>query len=222
MQRFAWLQQHWYNPRVILDIGANTGEWTHSILRIFPNARVKLFEANPNCAADLRQRFSECEIFIGLLGNENKPDVLFYIDPYNPKGTGCSIMKELTTQYKYATPVMLQMHSLDDLVADRAEIIKIDVQGAEKLVLEGGLKTLQRADFVLMELNVLQYNEGAPMLAEMVAYMEEKGFQVFDCVEHHQHMGYCIQLDFIFINKRSKVFPTLTLDGVEFKNTEEL
>jgi FkbM family methyltransferase len=222
MNRFSWLKHKGYQPKTILDIGANTGEWTHQMSRIFPEAKFIMFEANPNCEQDLRSKCPHVTTHICLLGNENKKNVPFYMNPSNNKCTGCSMMKELTASYKNAKEITLDMHRLDDIVQERADIIKIDVQGAELLVLEGGLNTLSRADFVLMEVNVLQYNEGAPMFHDVVAFMNQHNFQIFDCVEFHSFLEYCIQLDFIFINRKSKLFPSLTSDGVKFNNTEDL
>ena len=223
MNRFNWLKQQGYQPKTILDIGANAGEWTQQITQLFPQAKVMMFEANPNCESDLRGKFPNYPVHICLLGNENKTGIPFYLNPKNNKCTGCSMMKELTYHFKDAPSIPLDMHRLDDIIGDqKAEIIKIDVQGAELLVLQGGEKTMSRADYILLEVNVIQYNEGAPMLSEVIAFMDARGFQVFDCVEHHHHMGYCMQLDFIFINRKSKQFPTFTLDGVSFENKDEL
>ena len=128
------------------------------------------------------------------------------------------MMKELTYHYKYANEIKLDMYKLDDLIQQKVDLIKIDVQGAEKLVLEGSENILKNTDFIIMETNIIQYNEGSPMLSDMILFMDKKGFQIFDCIEFHHHEGYLIQIDFIFINRKSKHFPTFTLDGVEYKN----
>ena len=226
MNRFNWLKNKGFNPKHILDIGANAGEWSEQILSIFPSANVTMVEANPNCEQDLRTKFSnrdgKVKVHICLLGNETKKNIPFYLNPKNNKCTGCSMMRELTVHFKDADHILLDMHQLDDLITDKIDILKIDVHGAELLVLEGGQSILSRSDFVLLEVNVIQYNEGAPMLSEVISYMDKHGFQVFDCVEHHQHLGYLMQLDFIFINRKSKQFPTFILEGIEYKNIEEL
>jgi FkbM family methyltransferase len=218
MNRIEFLKQKGFNPKTILDIGANVGDWTYDILKIYPTAEVLLFEANPNCELQLKLRYPNNKIFIGLLGNEEKKDVSFFINPKNNKCTGCSMMKELTYHYKNANEIKLDMYKLDNLVQQKVDLIKIDVQGAEKLVLEGAETILQNTDFIIMETNVLQYNEGSPLLSEMVLFMDKKGFQIYDCTELHHHEGYLIQIDFIFINKKSKYFPTLTVNGVEYNN----
>lgn len=64
--------------------------------------------------------------------------------------------------------VQRQMQQLDHLTAQQGwprsyDFIKMDVQGAEKLVLQGGQHTLRRTDAVVMELAVTQYNRNAPL-----------------------------------------------------------
>ena len=48
MNRIQFLKDKGFNPKTILDIGANAGDWTSNILKIFPSSDVILFEANPN------------------------------------------------------------------------------------------------------------------------------------------------------------------------------
>ena len=60
------------------------------------------------------------------------------------------------------------MQQLDHLTAQQGwprsyDFIKMDVQGAEKLVLQGGQHTLRRTAAVVMELAVTQYNRNAPL-----------------------------------------------------------
>ncbi len=59
-------------------------------------------------------------------------------------------------------------------------LLKLDVQGFELQVLSGGTETLRRSGAVIMEASLLPYNEGAPLFADVVAYMQEQSFVVFD------------------------------------------
>ena len=42
------LRKNGLDPRQILDIGAYKGEWTHDVLKIFPQAEYLMMEANPD------------------------------------------------------------------------------------------------------------------------------------------------------------------------------
>ncbi|RJF70554.1 FkbM family methyltransferase [Rhodopseudomonas palustris] len=72
----------------------------------------------------------------------------------------------------------VEVKKLDD-VADDGEpnyLIKIDTQGFEKAVLEGGRRTLSRSKGVLLELPVVQFYRGNWTLPEALTYMASLGF----------------------------------------------
>jgi hypothetical protein len=59
-------------------------------------------------------------------------------------------------------------------------LLKLDVQGFELEVLRGGRRTLELSEVVIMEVSLLPYNDGAPLFADVVAFMNEEGFVLFD------------------------------------------
>ena len=89
------------------------------------------------------------------------------------------------------------------------DLLKLDVQGAELRVLQGATRCLARAEAVLLELSVAgSYNLGAPSFAEHVAYLDTKGFSLFDVGEQHRMSGASLtaegllfQLDLLFVRK---------------------
>lgn len=65
---------------------------------------------------------------------------------------------------------------LDTVVAERGfplpDLVKIDVQGSEKDVVEGGIKTLSQAQRLIIEMQKVPYNENAPLVTETLPYIE--------------------------------------------------
>ena len=57
--------------------------------------------------------------------------------------------------------------------------VKMDIQGAELDVLKGGRNTISAAKHVILEMQRVEYNKGAPLKDEVIAYMNTLGF---DCV----------------------------------------
>ena len=73
------------------------------------------------------------------------------------------------------------IHTLDEIVepllrASRSLLLKIDTQGYERQVLEGGLQTVARAAGILMELPVVHTYKGEWRFHEALEYMFELGF----------------------------------------------
>ena len=102
------------------------------------------------------------------------------------------------------------MNTLDDLVAAEVKspiLLKLDVQGYELEVLRGAVKTLSEAEVVIIECSLIQYNEGAPLFAEVVSFMGERGFVVYDfCGQMRRaNDGALFQMDVIFVRENSRL-----------------
>ena len=82
--------------------------------------------------------------------------------------------------------------------------LKLDVQGAELEVLEGGQETLSKAELVQLEVPFVPYNEGAPTLFEVFDYMRERDFVPFDISGFARPNGIDLaQADFLFTRTES-------------------
>ena len=62
-------------------------------------------------------------------------------------------------------------------------LLKLDVQGFELEVLRGSRIALDAAEFVLLEVSTLNYNRGAPLVAEVLDFMNQRGFVLFDIAD---------------------------------------
>ena len=60
----------------------------------------------------------------------------------------------------------------------KVDLIWIDVQGAERLVLEGGKELLKKTCYVYLEVSEVPLYEGALAYSEMKLFMASLGFEV--------------------------------------------
>jgi hypothetical protein len=94
------------------------------------------------------------------------------------------------------------MSSLDDIVEELGyplpDLIKIDVQGAEFLVLAGAEKTLQNCKDIIIEMQHEEYNLGAPKMPEVTKYLNEIGYELVSEI----HIGN-VDGDYHFTRKQS-------------------
>ena len=199
------IRRRGFEPRTIIDIGAFKGKFTRWARREFPGVRAIMFEANAEWEADLRAMQGRLgdgvQYRIGLLGDRPRDSVRFYRG-----GTGSSIYREMTSVPM--EEVDLPMSTLDDefeaLGMAGPCLLKIDVQGAEIDVLSGGLKTLESVEFVFSECSVLEYNKGGAQLAQMIGWMDEQGFVLYDISQIMRLPDLSlVQLDAIFVRKDS-------------------
>ena len=85
------------------------------------------------------------------------------------------------------------------------DFMKLDVQGHEMEVLKGAARSLAHAEVCLLEISLLDLGDNNPLLAEMVTYMNEKQFQVYD-ISHFIRRPFdkaLFQLDMFFVKKDS-------------------
>ena len=171
-----------FEPKVVYDIGACITEWSDAVKLVWPNARCILFEAYDKLDDVLRK--SGYEYFITVLSNTDDAVVKFYQnDTYI---TGNSYYREVgcaVSCYPENVYVNRITSRLDTIVAREGlplpDLVKIDVQGAEKDILEGGWKSINAAEHLIVEMQHTEYNQGAPKVDVTRPWIEAHGW---DCV----------------------------------------
>jgi protein-tyrosine phosphatase len=88
--------KNYFDPKSILDIGANVGQFYNEIKTIFPNSYYYLIEGNDSCEVVLETL--NVDYSICLLSDSEK-EVDFYIRTNEPRCTGNSIYRENTSFY---------------------------------------------------------------------------------------------------------------------------
>jgi len=196
-----------FQPRSILDVGAHNGWWTTEARKHFPTPGILMIEADPERADTLdrlRARLSgRVEVVVSVLGAAVQSAVTFLRD--SGSGEGSSMLRERTAFPMHA--VQLPMSTLDHVVSaahfDGPYLLKIDVQGYELEVLKGAAATLAHTDVLILEVALLEYNEGAPLVAQVVAELDARGFVVYDVAGLHRRQtdGAMFQLDLVFVRR---------------------
>jgi len=191
-------------PRSVVDVGANRGNWSRMASEIYPEANFFLFEANRQYEASLRdacRSIANSEYRIDLLGATSGELVAFHV-----MGDGSSVFPEVTSFPRKT--VSMATRTLDESIPELARspmLVKLDVQGYELEVLKGSRRVLSLAEVVLLETALLTYNEGSPLFVEVVEFMADKGFVVFDFCGHarRQEDQALFQIDIVFVRERS-------------------
>jgi FkbM family methyltransferase len=134
----------------IVDVGANIGQFTNAAKLFFPNAHVICFEPDPKVFDDLLRNtraLDHVEVQnAGLGASEEKRT--FHRHPLSLMST----FRETSG----AETVELNVCRLDDTIdsATPIDLLKIDVEGFEREVLEGGWQALGRTRYLLIELSL--------------------------------------------------------------------
>lgn len=218
LKGLSMLRELGFEPKNVLDIGANVGDWTREHMQLFPNAHFMMVDG-----WDHSDRWKDL-LLSGRVESEVAllDETVHNVTWYATGATGDSIHKERTSVYSNNEGEVKQTQTLDELLLKRKldtkeiGLLKMDVQGSELDVLRGAPKVLSDVEVILMELPFAgQYNRGAPSFAEYVSFLDASGFSPWDIPEHHRvnrvngrssigNEGYLIQIDFVFLRKTSQ------------------
>jgi FkbM family methyltransferase len=174
------LRKKGFRPSYVLDIGAYVGSWTHMCKDIWPAANVCMFEPQPDKAPVLEALTHSLQgvtLRAALLSDIPGQEVDFHLSE-----TGSSALNLLAKPN--APTIRLRTETLSTAVAGtpfaKPQMIKVDVQGAELKVLDGGQDVLAAAQVVVLEVALVEQYAGGPLFADVVAYMAQRGLFVHD------------------------------------------
>lgn len=201
--RFSSLKQKiGFTPKKILDIGAYHGDWSTMTKEIWPEASFTLFEANKFCEDKIKEKGFD-RYFIEVLGDRNE-EVEFHVC-LTGCGEGNSVYKEQSV-FPFDR-VKRQMKKLDDIIQEEFDFVKMDTQGSERLIIEGGKKTITSSPFIQIETQIQEYNKNAPFCIDMINYMDSLDYKVYDITDfHYNSLGMLIQIDILFAKKNLNIF----------------
>lgn len=131
-----------------IDIGCHYGSMLSGFCRRAPAGRHVAFEAIPEKLAFLRRKFPEVDV-LGLALSERSGMATFYIDR---EATGFSTLSP--SDGRQYSAIEVPCARLDDVLPGPRHytLLKLDVEGAELLVLRGAAATLGRdRPYVLFE-----------------------------------------------------------------------
>lgn len=207
------LQALGFRPKGILDIGAFEGAFARTARHFFAQSPILMLEAQPGKEVQLKAiaaQLPDVDYRIVLLGTETRADVAFHHVNAAINSSGSSLYEE-QTRYPRDT-ISLPMRRLDDVLAEMSgrefDLLKVDVQGAEIDVLRGGVRTLAGIVAIVIELSLLEYNKGAPLIGEVMRWLAEQGFALFDVFPVSRiPTGALLQVDGIFLRRGSSLWP---------------
>jgi FkbM family methyltransferase len=201
----AAMKRRGFKPKVAIDVGAYSGEWTLSLRQLFPETRVLMVEPQPARRERLQALthvHDGVEFAPVLLGAAAAAGVAFY-----QAETGSSVLRDCGNANAQSTA--MEMTTLDAVSGgtpfEHPDFLKLDVQGYELEVLKGAEQVLRSVEAVMMEVNLIAVYQGAPLIHEVIGYMAARGFRVYDvCTLFRRPYDNALwQMDMIFVRAAS-------------------
>ena len=192
-----------FTPRVIYDIGACVLHWTRMAKSIWPE---------PECITIAFDAINEVEALykskgilyhIGVLSDEDNKLVRFYENKEMPGGN--SYYKEIGhanadavfPEDRYTEKNAMTLESvIRQKNFELPDLVKIDVQGCELDILKGGINIINHAKYLIIELQHVQYNRGAPLEDITIKYLNDNGWEIVEA----KFVDNGPDADYLFIN----------------------
>ncbi len=188
-----------FSPHAIIDIGAARGEWTKELINIYPSANYLLIEPLEENLSSIKSMCSEninIRTWQGIVSSYNG-ECCFFVH-----GDQSSIFN---SEFKGSSS-KVNVKTLDSLLIDmnftNADAIKLDVQGAELEALRGADSSIKLCKVLQVEVSFRRIYENAPLAHELIKFVTDKGFRIFDIttVMKRKEDRALLQADIFFVS----------------------
>ena len=165
-------------PELVIDIGANVGNWTCELLDRVPTCEVLMFEPSVTNVEALNRRFSSASIRIFNLGisDEEGQDYL-----YGPSAGSVLASRISDGAAEYREQV--KFVGLDSFLTQRfgylpkIDILKLDIEGGELSALRSSITALERTSVVQFEFGHNNLNWSIYM-RDLFSFFNQLDFEV--------------------------------------------
>ena len=200
---------------VVLDVGANVGQFGDMVFAAGFKGKVVSFEAirraHQQLAVHAEKSGHSWSVAPCAAIGSSRGQIEVNISA-NSVSSSILPMKhahlEAAPQSHYVESQTVGMERLDEIAAPLVSataklMIKVDTQGYELEVLKGATGLLPQTVALQLELSLVALYEGAPTLVEMISYAQSQGFELFSIVPGFWDIrnGRSLQVDGFFVRK---------------------
>ena len=174
---------------VVIDVGANIGQFSEVALAYNPLIELHAFEPIPAVFKELSNRmaaFGDVKLSNCALGSQSTQGELkvrrfdectSLLNPTDKLEQGL-----LGLDLSVEDTIRIEISTLDEYVkqnsVEQIKLIKLDVQGYELEVLKGAEHSLKITDWIYLEAQIQELYVGAPTFSEIASYLKSRRFAI--------------------------------------------
>ncbi|MCF6132680.1 FkbM family methyltransferase [Flavobacterium wongokense] len=201
---YQTLKAFQFEPKHIVDVGANHGTWTREALHYFPNAYYSLVEPQywlKDSMMDILESNKKVT-FHAFGAGETEGSFQFTI---HDRDDSCSFKyTEEEAKAKGFKQLTLPVVTLNMLLSETnlpiPDIIKIDAEGLDIQVLNGTSNYFGKTEIFMVEAGVVNKSFDNSFL-KIINYMDSKGYRLFEITDlnrpYHPKVLWLVELVFV-------------------------
>ncbi|WP_028521867.1 FkbM family methyltransferase [Runella limosa] len=194
--------------KTIIDVGSNIGQYALASHRFYPNVQIYCFEPVPACFQQLQKntnKITSITSFNNALGHSNG-QIAFFENKHTHASSALKVsdyQQSTVPKTKEFRETKVDSIRLDDFnfptILERPLLLKLDVQGYEKNVLEGANAFLQKVDYILLETSFISMYKNEPSFETINVILKQQGFNLVAPIgDFSVHFGPIPQLDMLY------------------------
>ena len=195
------------SPGLVIDGGANQGQWALGVINRFPTINIVSFEPTKSAFDILSKLSSGCKNWIVINAALGNYDGAIAMNVSSNDGQSSSILDPASHLHHYPQVTFSKIENvkitrLDSMNFDTAGPIylKLDVQGAEKIALQGADALLQKIAAIEIEISLDHAYSEQMDFAECVKSLKEYGFSAYSLSDPmRDENGFTMFVDGIFV-----------------------
>ena len=172
-----------YHPDFVVDVGASHGIWSHTASQLFPETQFILIDPlisrYEQAARNYYLRNIPKAKFLEIAVSNEAGQLSFQV---SPDLYGSSLLTP--ADFRNYETMKVEVKTLAQVASEQQlsgrGILKLDVQCAEHIVLEGAKVFLEQVDLVIAELSLIRYDPDALVYLEMLNLLDQLGFRYYD------------------------------------------
>lgn len=209
--QFEWLKK--YNIKTIVDAGAYQGHVSKVLSYLFPKAQIYSFEPVEKNFNQLKKTLNSKTIIKENVALSNRVgNATFYMNRYLPASSILPLEKKQLEKYPFMANTKktnIRTTTLDSYFknkkVEKIIFLKIDTQGTEDLILQGGRQFLRNVSIIHIETSFDKMYQNQGIFSGVYKILTHLGFQYMgEARESQFYPAFSLPADAnsIFINKK--------------------
>lgn len=207
------LKRYGFDPKHIVDVGANRGTWTRRALQFFPNAQYTLVEPQDQLKTYIQDLIaSGSEINWINAGVSDATGTLPLTVSYRDDSSTFMSSPEDGNSPKILIPVKTLNEIVSSSDRPTPEMVKIDAEGFDLKVLAGASELFGKTEVFFVEVVISENHPYENTISRVIPTMERAGYHAVDITDINRSPKYGVLwlCELAFLRNGSGLFESAT------------